>query len=192
MGKQFFQKQFPIKYVWIPIAMVFVGISIFWLIRESDKDQESSKDSSEKNVSEEENDVEGTIFVEAGEGVLKPVQYDSYSYMEESARGLEVYLANKGTSGIYVFEVESVGKYTLWIKLSDDGLHTSGARSATVVVNNSQTMGYVHYSEDTKGWKWYRIGETNLLKGENTIVFTKNESTSAAFVMDEFKFVPSL
>ncbi len=91
---------------------------------------------------------------------------------------------------MYVVSIPLEGEYTLGVKLSDDGVHPNNTRDATVVINNSKTLVYKHFSEDTKGWKWYNIGTTNLVAGENTFVFTKNESTGGAYVMDEFRLVP--
>jgi len=179
-------------FVWIPVVMVVIAIptAIFLLTKEAKKDK--SLEENEKSVAErkEEENPDGTIVVEAGEGVMEKAQYDSYSYVGESARGLEAYLASKGTAVIYQVESSKAGEYTLWVKLSDDALHDSNSRSATVVINNSKTLGYVHFSEDTKGWKWYQVGNANLIEGINTVVFTKNETTTAAYVMDEFKFIP--
>jgi len=179
-------------FVWIPVVLVIVAIPIaaFFLKKEYKTSNTSSTDNIIDSTDEENTDPAGTIVVEAGEGVLEQAADDSLSYVGESARGLEAYLADQGSSVVYNIDAINEGKYTLWVKLSDDAVHESGARSATVVVNNSQTLGYNHYSEDTKGWKWYKIGETSLQDGMNTIVFTKNETTFAAYVMDEFKLVP--
>lgn len=179
-------------FVWIPVAIVIIAIPIaaFFLKKEDKSDNINDVGNTVDSTDEENTDPVGTIVVEAGEGVLEQAADDSLSYVGESARGLEAYLADQGSSVVYNIDAINEGKYTLWVKLSDDALHDSGARSATIVVNNSQTLGYNHYSEDTKGWKWYKIGETSLQNGMNTVVFTKNETTFAAYVMDEFKLIP--
>lgn len=178
-------------FVWIPVAVVVIAIptSIFLLTKES-RQNNPQNENGESVVESKEEDPDGTIVVEAGEGVIEKAQYDSFSYVGESARGLEAYLASKGTSVVYQVESSKPGEYTLWVKLSDDALHDSGSRSTTIAVNNTRTLGYVHFSEDTKGWKWYQVGNATLIEGMNTVVFTKNETTTAAYVMDEFKFVP--
>lgn len=193
-------------FVWIPVLMVVVAVPVALLMnnrKETDNnlqnadtitDTADSKADFDKEVENEaETDADnpaGTIVVEAGDGVLELAEYDSFSYVGESARGLEAYLASRGTSAIYSVEVPNDSQYEIWIKLSDDALHESGTRSATVVINDSQTLGYVHFSEDTNGWKWYKLGISQFRAGDNTVVFTKNETTSAAFVMDEFKLLP--
>lgn len=183
------------KFLFIPILLIIIAIPIILLI--TNKNKNTNDLNSNKNVesvnSENEgdqvNDPEGTIYVEAGEGTLIAPEY-SNSYITESARGLEAYLAEKGASAVYDVNVETEGKYVLWVKLSDDALHTNYARNVTIVINNNQTLQYNNIAEDTKGWKWYKIGEVNLVEGSNSFVFTKNETTTAAYVMDEFKLIP--
>lgn len=134
-----------------------------------------------------ENLAEGTIVVEAGDGVLFEGEWSFGSYIGESARGLEAYLASGGDSATYEFNSNKEGLYKLSLKLSDDAEHSDDSRSAEVKINDTQILQYVHDSEDTQGWKWYTIGTVNLNEGMNKIVFTKNETTTAAFVMDEFR-----
>lgn len=130
---------------------------------------------------------DGAIVVEAGDGILEAGEWSFSSYVGESARGLEAYLASGGDKVTYTVNATTAGVYELKIKLSDDELHMDDTRSATIEVNDRDFLVYNHISEDTKGWKWYTIGKVNLLEGENKIVFTKRASTSAAFVMDEFR-----
>jgi hypothetical protein len=132
-----------------------------------------------------------SILVEAETGTLK-ADASTLSYIGESARGGEAYLAGKGESAMYTFTAEKGGMYQLWGRLSDDALHQEGARNVTVVVNGGETIGFKHPTKDTKGWEWISIGNLSLNKGSNSIVFTKDESTTAAFVMDAFKFTPIL
>ena len=189
MQLPFFRNRFA--WILIVIFIIIILLAIFFLTKDSeveDLDQVSETDN--LVVGETEKNLPGTIFVEAGEGLLESVRSDTYSYVGESARGLEAYLASGGTSATYEVEVATAGAYALWVKLSDDAMHESGTRSATVVVNDSQKLEYIHYSEDTKGWKWYELGDLDLQEGINVFVFTKNEETSAAYVMDEFKLVP--
>lgn len=136
-------------------------------------------------------DPAGTIVVEAGNGTLTGVQKSTMDYLGESARGLEAYLGSGGATANYNVTATTAGTYVLWIKLSDDGVWPNGSRSATVYVNGSAaTVRYSHVSENTNGWKWYSLGNITLKAGNNTIAFTKDASTQAAFVMDEFKLVP--
>lgn len=173
-------------FVYIPILLIVIALPIAIILLNKEK----AKDTNTNNTQQEkENDPQGTIYVEAGEGTL--TQGGTFSYIAESARGLEAYLGDKGASAVYEFNSLKSGEYTLWVKLTDDGLYTPGTRDATVVVNNSKTLLYQHFPEDTKGWKWYEIGSTPLNEGTNTIVFTKNEDTAGAYVMDEFKFTPN-
>lgn len=173
-------------FIYIPVVLVVVALPIALVIYNRERAQEQVENIQKELESEEH--IENAIYVEAGEGTLTNEGY--YSYVGESARGLEAYLGDKGASVMYVVSIPLEGEYTLGVKLSDDGVHPNNTRDATVVINNSKTLMYKHYSEDTKGWKWYDIGTTNLVAGDNTFVFTKNESTGGAYVMDEFRLVP--
>ncbi|MFZ6036256.1 MAG: hypothetical protein ACOYUK_03885 [Patescibacteria group bacterium] len=134
---------------------------------------------------------EGGVYVEAETGTLEKSSEYSYSYIGESARGGEAYLADGGDSARYVVSVPQSGQYILYARLSDDAMHDNGSRSATVTINSGAMLRYTHTSEDTKGWKWYMIGNAGLSEGENTLVFTKDELTTAAYTMDAFKLIPS-
>lgn len=65
-------------FVWIPVVMVVIAIptAIFLLTKEAKKDK--SLEENEKSVAErkEEENPDGTIVVEAGEGVMEKAQYD--------------------------------------------------------------------------------------------------------------------
>ncbi|HRN85730.1 MAG TPA: hypothetical protein PK863_00225 [Candidatus Dojkabacteria bacterium] len=130
---------------------------------------------------------DGSIVVEAGDGLLGGDVF--LSYIGESARGKEAYLADGGVTATYVVETTVPGQYQLWVKINDDGLHLDGARNAKVTVNTSQVGQYNHVSQEIDGWKWVEISTFTLLEGDNTVIFEKIETTTAAFVMDEFKFV---
>lgn len=171
-------------FVYLPVLLIVVGISVAVILLNKNK---SSDKGSEVNTQNEVEKKEGTITVEAGQGTL--VNGGTFSYIDESARGLEAYLGDKGASAVYEFTGVN-GEYSLWVKLTDDGLYTVGTRNATIVVNNLQTLVFQHVPEDTKGWKWYEIGNTTLLDGSNTISFTKDADTAGAYVMDEFIFIP--
>ena len=176
-------------FIYIPILLIIIAVPITIILLNKDKVKEGNTDNTSQEQEEERaNDPEGTIYVEAGEGTLSAS--DSFSYIKESARGLEAYLSGKGASAIYEVISPTTGEYTFYVKLTDDGLYTPSTRDVTIVVNNFKTLAYKHIPEDTKGWKWYEIGITPLNKGSNTIVFTKNEDTAGAYVMDEFKFIP--
>jgi hypothetical protein len=144
-------------------------------------------DNNDVKDEENENWPDGTIVVEAGDGVLTKGKYSVFSYVGESARGLEAYIGDGGDFVTYEVASPNKGLYKLFVKLSDDGVHDDGARNATITINDMGILEYVHDSENTNGWKWYAIGTVNLNEGMNKIVFTKKETTSAAFVMDEFR-----
>lgn len=131
---------------------------------------------------------DGSIVVEAGDGILGGDVF--LSYIGESARGKEAYLADGGVTATYSVNIIAPGQYELWVKINDDGLHLDGARNAKVTVNTSQVGQYNHVSQEIDGWKWVEITSFTLMDGDNTVVFEKIEDTTAAFVMDEFKFVP--
>lgn len=182
------------KKLWffIPVLLIIIGVSVAVILMNRNRTAENGKENQNETTDENANDPSGTIYVEAGDGTL--LNGDSYSYIAESARGLEAYLGDKGASAVYEFTAESAKDYELWVKLSDDGIHDNGARSVTIVINNNQTRKYAHVSEntitDTSVWKWYKIGTVTLAEGSNKISFTKDENTTAAYVMDEFKFTP--
>ena len=136
------------------------------------------------------NEPTGTIVVEAGDGALSGVEKSSTDYIGTSARGEEAYLGSKGATATYTVTAPARGTYQLSVKLSDDGTWKSGYRDASVTVNGAVVLQYLHTSEDTRGWKWYTLGNVSLKEGANTVAFTKTNDMPAAYVMDEFKFVP--
>lgn len=166
-----------------------INLTYNQIIPDKPKDKSESAQT-EEQVAEETEDPEGTMVVEAGDGILTTNQYDTLSYIAESARGKEAYLAGKLATASYNLNVETAGSYDLWIKLSDDALHSDESRSATIIVSSSQQLEYKHVSEDTKGWKYYNIGQVQLNSGNNKFEFVKIADTTAAFVMDEFKLIP--
>lgn len=133
---------------------------------------------------------DGTIVVEAGNGTLSGVEESSIDYIKESARGLEAYLGSKGATATYTVTAPTTGTYKLFVKLTDDGIGKAGDRNATITVNGAAVLQYLHTPEDTRGWKWYTIGNASLKAGANTVAFTKANDMPSAFVMDEFKFEP--
>jgi len=136
-------------------------------------------------------DLDGTIVVDGKTGVLSnAVGMSNISDIERDNGHGEAYLAEKGATATYTVEIATAGTYRLWVKLSDDAQHLDGSRSATIALSTAQTINYSHISEDTRGWKWYDLGSTTLAAGQNSIAFTKDQTTSAAYVMNQFKFVP--
>lgn len=140
------------------------------------------------NVNTNEALPEGGILVEAGTGTL--TNKGSYSYIGESARGEEAYLGDATATATYTVPAEQAGTYTLWVRLTDDGVHQNGDRSVSISVNGTLVLKYSHISEDTKGWKWFSLGNVSLKEGDNTIAFVKDADTYAAYVMDSFKLLP--
>lgn len=135
-------------------------------------------------------DPSGTIVVEAGDGTLSGVQESSTDYIKASARGLEAYLGSKGATATYTVTAPARGTYQLQVKLTDDGTWKNGDRDASISVNGSTVLQYYHKTEDTRGWKWFTLGNASLKEGANTVTFTKANDMPAAYVMDEFKFIP--
>ncbi|HOU76382.1 MAG TPA: hypothetical protein PK957_04710 [Candidatus Dojkabacteria bacterium] len=148
------------KFLFIPVLLIVIGIPIILILLNKDKANKNENNGDQQNIESninenggfESKDPDGTIYVEAGEGTLFAPQY-SRSYIEESARGLEAYLAEKGASAVYDVAVDVEGKYVLWVKLSDDALHDNYERNVAIVINNNQTLQYNNIAEDTKGWK---------------------------------------
>ncbi len=136
-------------------------------------------------------DPAGTILVNGISGTLTNAGYFSNISNIERDNGFgEAYLGDDGATATYNIEVATGGTYRLWVKLSDDAVHFDGARNATITINGSQNIKYVHVSEDTKGWKWYDLGSVTLANGVNTFAFVKDPNTIAAYVMNQFKLVP--
>lgn len=180
------------EYVFLTIAVVVVvvGGATYFVVQMSSQGTNLNDASQQINDTSEKADETGYIYVDGGAGVLSNYSKYGYSYIGESARGTEAYLAEKGATATYEFTSEAAGSYKLEISLSDDAVHDSNTRSATVTMNGGGVVFYKHQSEDTKGWKWYSLGTLSVKKGKNKVTFVKDETTSAAFVMDQFRLVP--
>lgn len=171
----------------IVISLALISGAVYFVAKNTNNNQPKSPQI-DKSIKSDET---GYIYVDGGAGILtNQSQYGGLSYIGESARGTEAYLADEGIVANYEFTAEKAGSYRLEISLSDDGLHDNGARNATVTLNNSGAVFYKHTSEDTKGWKWYSLGQLSIKNGKNAITFTKDESTTAAFVMNQFRLIP--
>ncbi len=129
------------------------------------------------------------IYVEAKGGKLSVGQN---SHIGETNRNgekcVEAYLGEAGAKLEYRVDTTLGGEYELLVRLNDDAVHSDNSRNATIYINETNVK-YVHKSEDTKGWKWYSLGSINLEIGENIIIIRKDKTTSAAFIIDAFKFV---
>lgn len=128
-----------------------------------------------------------TLLVQAESGEL--LNQGTNSFIGAAARGGEAYLAEGGAAAKYTVKVTFAGKYTLSVRLQDDGTGDNGTRNATIT-SGDQTLTYVHTAENTNGWKWYSLGDLDLIKGDNVVLFTKDKTTSAAYIMDAFKLIP--
>ncbi|MBI5037860.1 MAG: hypothetical protein HZC01_04125 [Candidatus Kerfeldbacteria bacterium] len=135
-------------------------------------------------------DPEGTIVVDAGTGTLSGVEPSTIDFIQEISTGTVAYLGSKGATANYTVTAEQAGTYKLMVKLSDDGTWDNGFRDADIMVNGNAVLKYLHTSQDTRGWKWFTIGNASLKVGDNTVSFTKSNDMPAAYAMDEFKFVP--
>jgi hypothetical protein len=136
-------------------------------------------------------DPDGTILVNGINGTLiKGGIYSNISNIERDNGLGEAYLGDDGATAEYTVSVQTAGTYRMWVKLSDDGVHLDGARNAAIAINGGVAIKYIHKSEDTKGWKWFDLGSVTLTAGENKIQFIKEPNTLAAYVMNQFKFVP--
>jgi hypothetical protein len=176
------------------LILIVVGVVLAsgatYFVSQSVLNNPKSNNIADSNEETKPVDETGYIYVDGGAGTLSNFSEYGYSYIGESARGTEAYLADKGATATYKFTAEKAGSYRLEISLSDDAVHDNGARNATVTLNGGGTVFYKHQSENTNGWKWYSLGQLSIKKGKNTVTFIKDETTSAAFVMDQFRFVP--
>lgn len=147
-----------------------------WMDKYSDEAKIETKDIITKNNVD--------IYVEAKDGKL--IWAWEYSRLGKSSRGEEAYLGDWWATVTYEVNSNKAGTYYLYIRLSDDGVHSNWSRSATIKVN-TKTISYNHISEDTKWWKWFSLWEITLKQWKNIISFKKNKTTSAAFIMNAFK-----
>lgn len=179
---------FLLKYIWyIYVFLVCVVVVLNVFVSNTDSEN-TEEDSFAEYTADDTEYPEGTIYIEGESGTL--ANAGSYTFLGETAIGNEAYIGDGGASVSYTFNADSSGNYVFSVRLSDDDLHSDGARSVDILLDNSVSMRYEHISEDTKGWKWFEIGEVYLEQGQHTITFTKTESTTAAYTMDAFRFVP--
>jgi hypothetical protein len=100
-----------------------------------------------------------------------------------------LYLGDGGAKAVYTVAIPADATYYVWIRIADDGLHPDGARSVSVDVGGS-AKDWVNRSRDTKGWTYEAFGSLPITSGSLRVTFTKLETTTAAFSMDEFVFSP--
>lgn len=174
----------------ILVSVVAVGGATYFVAQLVSNGNNLNDTSNQINEQNAKVDETGWIYVDGGAGTLSGFDGYGYTYIGESARGTEAYLAEKGATATYEFTAEETGTYRLEVSLSDDAQHSAGARNASVAVNGADVVSYINTPENTNGWKWYNLGNISLKKGNNKIAFTKDESTTAAYVMDQFRLVP--
>ncbi len=185
-----FKWSLVVKYALYLLSLVFcITIVLNIFIPKEDKDSaEDEADITDEYAVDDTEYPDGTVYVEGESGTL--TNAGSYSFLGETAIGNEAYLGDGNASVAYTFNIQTGGTYVLSVRLSDDDMHSDGARNADILIDGSIPLKYTHVSEDTNGWKWYEIGDVVLEEGEHTIVFTKTVSTSAAYTMDAFRLVP--
>jgi len=158
-------------FVWVFVIILL--LMFLWLI--------GSKENNQENIT--------SIIIEAESGQLKSA--GKYSHIAESNRGgekeTESYLGDGGAYMEYNIDVAVSGEYTMYLRINDDAKHSSGTRNATIIVNNT-SIKYKHNSHNTNGWEWIKLGKVQLNKGINHIIIKKDKTTSAAFIIDKFKF----
>jgi hypothetical protein len=134
-------------------------------------------------------DASTTIVTPGESGVLAGA--GQYTYIAPSSprpggRYGFLYLGDGRASATYQVYAPTAGQYAMWIRFNDDGIHAPGARAVEVYANGALALRWSNPSQQTNGWINIPIGGVNLQAGQNTIVFTKVATTSAAFVLDEF------
>lgn len=181
------------------VGVAIIGGTIYFFTKpEEPKQAEQANNNQTTNTQSETPDPAGTIIVQASQGALNSTHSESSFISEAGNSGIITYLAYKGDSALYSFEVPKGGQYQMWAKLSDDGTWPNESRNATVIINPSVTSGggatiqYKHFSKDTKGWVWTTLGNVTLNQGTNTVSFAKDADTGAAFSFQAFKFTPIL
>jgi len=131
-----------------------------------------------------------TLWIEAETGTLSDA--GKYSFIGPTSRGPgELYLGTKGSFATYEFESDFEGDVHLSLMITDDGLHSDGSRDAVFNLNGN-SLRYTSVSQNTSSgdsvWKWVDLGIVHLNKGLNTLIVSKPEQTSAAFILDKFVF----
>jgi hypothetical protein len=101
-------------------------------------------------------------------------------------RGGFVYLGDGRATATYTVSAPAAGRYDLWVRFDDDGKHAAGARAVEVYVNGAKALAWSNPSRETGGWVNIKIGSVDLRTGQNSVAFTKTQTSSAAFVLDEF------
>lgn len=180
------------------VMIVIVGIMAFTFFSKSGRSNTSNPQPTptsapEDTEQDQEDEVPGTIRIEAKDGILTQVDtYDTSTYLAETSRGFEAYLANENAQITIPFVINSdqIGTYEVWIYTSDDGIFENGDRNATFFFDMSQKLLYQHKSEDTQGMVWKYIGNVSLAEGDHFVKATKRESTYAAFSFTSIKLVP--
>lgn len=138
-------------------------------------------------------DPAGTVYLQAKDGLLTNVsKNDSFTYLAETSRGFEAYLAAEGAQLTIPFNISAgkVGTYEVSLYTSDDGVWDNGTRNATVFFDNTQKLLYNHISKDTQGMVWVSIGNVTLTEGDHFVMVTKRETTAGAFSFTSIKLVP--
>jgi len=130
---------------------------------------------------------DATIYIEAETGELDNAR--EYTHIGESSRGSEVYLGDGNAAVQYSFYINEgkKGNYCLYIRVFDDGKHPDGARNVSILFNDTNKLHYDHKSEAYNTWTWLKVGQIELSNGDNNVKFIKDQTTSAAFVMDAFR-----
>jgi len=162
--------------------------------KETTTDQNTNTTNLNEQASEDTNTAEvlpkGTIVVDAIDGTLTGAEPSTTNFITEISTGTVAYLGSKGATANYTINAPAAGTYKLHIKTSDDGTWKDSYRDADVTVNGQVVLHYYHKSQDTRGWKWFTLGNTSLKKGDNPVSFTKSNDMPASFTIDEFKFEP--
>lgn len=174
-------------YLLILVLGITITLNVF-IPKDVKDNAEDEADTSDEYVEDDTVYPDGTVYIEGESGTL--TNAGSYSFLGETTIGNQAYIGDGGATVTYTFNIETSGTYLLSVRLSDDDLHDDGARSADILIDNSISFKYTHVSEDTNGWKWYEIGDVTLEEGEHIIVFTKIQTTTAAYTMDAFRLVP--
>lgn len=177
------------------LIVVVVGIMAYTLIKtpaNSSLEQEAILEP-ETSTQGSPTDIPGTILIQAQDGIINDfgVNGEGMTYLAETSRGFEAYLAVEGAKVTIPFTSETAGQYELWIYTSDDGTFEDGDRNVTIFVNNSSKLLYQHKSEDTQGMVWQKVGTATILEGDNMVSVTKEQSTYAAFSFTSIKFIPT-
>ncbi len=114
--------------------------------------------------------------------------WDSKEMPYTGSDGKVWYLSRQGDYVIYNISLQS-GTYYLWINDHRDKHHIWGVRAVNVYINDELKTTFKEH--EGLGWKWHLVGQLEITAGNNEIKLEKQETTSAAAIIDKLYITSS-